>query len=156
MAMGSITVRHADSFAWQIYEGVSKSFRTGRLERELQMAKLSAIRCSFIAILWVSLVRFVAITLCIASQWVFIIIIIIIILLLLWFRYRLSPQTFGYTLVNVQCEKLQIQNAMDPSFLPSFLPLEVPKSSLRFRLGTTNTSALNFSYGLQSLIILTK
>jgi hypothetical protein len=33
------------------YEGVSKSFRTGRLERELQMIELSATRCSFIAIL---------------------------------------------------------------------------------------------------------
>jgi hypothetical protein len=34
-----------------IYEGVSKSFRTGRLERELQMVQLSATRCSCIAIL---------------------------------------------------------------------------------------------------------
>jgi hypothetical protein len=32
------------------YEGVSKSFRTGRLERELQMVQLSATRCSCIAI----------------------------------------------------------------------------------------------------------
>jgi hypothetical protein len=30
----------------EVYEGVSKSFRTGRLERELQMVQLSAIRCS--------------------------------------------------------------------------------------------------------------
>jgi len=30
------------------YECVSKSFRTGRLELELQMIKLSATRCSFI------------------------------------------------------------------------------------------------------------
>jgi hypothetical protein len=35
----------------QQYEGVSKSFRTGRLERELQMVQLSATRCSYIAIL---------------------------------------------------------------------------------------------------------
>jgi hypothetical protein len=34
-----------------MYEGVSKSFRTGRLERELQMVQLSATRCSCIAIL---------------------------------------------------------------------------------------------------------
>jgi hypothetical protein len=40
-----------------------KSFRTGRLERELQMVQLSATLCSCIAILWVSLVSFVAITL---------------------------------------------------------------------------------------------
>jgi len=33
------------------YEGVSKSFRTGCLERELQMMQLSAARCSCIAIL---------------------------------------------------------------------------------------------------------
>jgi hypothetical protein len=34
-----------------VYEGVSKSFRTSRLERELQMVQLSATRCSCIAIL---------------------------------------------------------------------------------------------------------
>jgi hypothetical protein len=54
-----------------IYECVSKSFRTGRLERELQMVRLSANRCSCIAILWVSLVSFAAITLCVAPQQVF-------------------------------------------------------------------------------------
>jgi len=50
------------------YECVSKSYRTGRLERELQMVKLSSTRCSCIAILWVSLVSFNAITLCVASH----------------------------------------------------------------------------------------
>jgi hypothetical protein len=45
-----------------------KSSRTGRLERELQMVQLSAIRCSRIAILWVSLISFAATTLCVASQ----------------------------------------------------------------------------------------
>jgi hypothetical protein len=58
-----------------IYEGVCKSFQTGHLERELQMVQLSAIRCSYSAILWVSLVSFAAITLCIASQQVFIVVI---------------------------------------------------------------------------------
>jgi hypothetical protein len=57
------------------YEGVSESFRTGRLERELQMVQLSATTCSCIAILWVSLVSFVAITLCVASQRVFIVVV---------------------------------------------------------------------------------
>jgi hypothetical protein len=57
-----------------IYEGVSKSFRTGLLERELQMVQLFATRCSCIAILWVSLVSFDAITLCVASQRVFIVV----------------------------------------------------------------------------------
>jgi hypothetical protein len=33
------------------YEGVSKSFRTGRLEQELQVVQLSATGCSCIAIL---------------------------------------------------------------------------------------------------------
>jgi hypothetical protein len=50
------------------YEGKFKSFRTSRLERELQMVQLSATTCSCIAILWVSLMSFAAITLCVASQ----------------------------------------------------------------------------------------
>jgi hypothetical protein len=44
------------------YEGASKSFRIGRLERGLQMVQLSATRCSYISVLWVSLVSFAAIT----------------------------------------------------------------------------------------------
>jgi hypothetical protein len=56
------------------YRGVSKSFRTGCLGRELQMIQLSATRCSCIAILWVSLVSFAAITLCVASQRVFVVV----------------------------------------------------------------------------------
>jgi hypothetical protein len=51
-----------------VYEGMSKSFRTGRLERELQMVQFSATRCSCMAILWASLVSFAALTLCVASQ----------------------------------------------------------------------------------------
>jgi len=51
-----------------LYEGVSKSFRTACLQRELQMVQLSATRCNRIAILWVSLVSFAAITLYVASQ----------------------------------------------------------------------------------------
>jgi hypothetical protein len=51
-----------------VCKGVSRSFRTGRLERELQIVQLSSIRCSCIAILWVSLASFAAITLCVASQ----------------------------------------------------------------------------------------
>jgi hypothetical protein len=75
-----IAVAVAVAVAWRhkdaaLYDGVSKSFRTGRLERKLQMVHLSATRCRYIAILWVSLVSFVAITLCIASQRVFIVVI---------------------------------------------------------------------------------
>jgi hypothetical protein len=57
-----------------IYEGVSKSIRTGRLERQLQMEQLSATRCSCIAMLWVSIVSFAAITLYVASERVFIVV----------------------------------------------------------------------------------
>jgi hypothetical protein len=60
-----------------MYQGVFKSFRTGRLERQLQMVQLSATRCSFIAILRVSLVSLAAITLSVASQRVFIVLSII-------------------------------------------------------------------------------
>jgi hypothetical protein len=57
-----------------VYEGISKSFRTGRLERELQMVQLSATRRSCISILWVSLVSFAAIIIYVASQRQFIIV----------------------------------------------------------------------------------
>jgi hypothetical protein len=56
-----------------MYEVISKSFRTGLLERELQMVQLSATRC-FIAILWISLASSAAIILCVASQRVFIVV----------------------------------------------------------------------------------
>jgi len=51
-----------------MYKGVSKRFRTGHLERELQVVQVSATRCSSIAILWVILVSFAAITICVASE----------------------------------------------------------------------------------------
>jgi hypothetical protein len=57
-----------------VYEGVSKSFRTGRLERKLQLVQLSATRCNCIAISWVSLVSVPAIILRVASQRVFIVV----------------------------------------------------------------------------------
>jgi hypothetical protein len=57
------------------YAAVSKSFRTGRLEQELQVVQLSVTRCSCIAILCVSLVSFASITLCVAAQQVFIVIV---------------------------------------------------------------------------------
>jgi hypothetical protein len=63
---------------FKLYEGASKSFRIGRLERELQMVQLFATRYSCIAILWVSLVSFVAITLCVASERVFIVVYFVI------------------------------------------------------------------------------
>jgi hypothetical protein len=50
------------------YEGVSNSFRTGRLERQQQVVQLSATICSCIATLRVSLVSFAVLTFCVASQ----------------------------------------------------------------------------------------
>jgi len=50
-------ITHYKYVSLQIYEGVFKSFRTGCLERELQIVQLSATRCGCIAILWVSLVK---------------------------------------------------------------------------------------------------
>jgi hypothetical protein len=64
------TFNHAGMILFK-YEVVFKSFWTGHLEQELQVVQLSATRCSCITILWVSLVSLAAITLCVASQWVF-------------------------------------------------------------------------------------
>jgi hypothetical protein len=73
------TDRNKASMFSNIYEGVSRSFRTGRLERELQMVQLSATRCSCIAILCVSLVSFATITFCVASQRVFVVVIVVVV-----------------------------------------------------------------------------
>jgi hypothetical protein len=74
-----------------MYEGVSKSFLAGRLERELQMVQqLSATTCSCIAILRVSLVSFASITLCVATQRVSIVVSVYFVI-----------ETFGYTVVHV-------------------------------------------------------
>jgi len=48
------------------------------LDRKLQVVQLSATRCSCIAILWFCLVSFSAITLCVASQRVFIVVYFVI------------------------------------------------------------------------------
>jgi hypothetical protein len=61
-----------------VYEGVSKSFRTSRLEREMKMVQLSATRCSCITILWVSLASFAAITVCVVSQRVVVVVYFVI------------------------------------------------------------------------------
>jgi hypothetical protein len=68
--MISNVLRH---YSVLLCESVSKSFRTGRLELELQMVQLSATRCSCIAISRFSLGSFAAITLCVASQRVFVV-----------------------------------------------------------------------------------
>jgi hypothetical protein len=43
------------------------------------MVQLSATRCCCIAILWVSLVSFAAITLCVASQRVFVVVVVVVV-----------------------------------------------------------------------------
>jgi hypothetical protein len=63
----------------KLSKSVSKIFRTGRLERELQMVQLSTTGCSCIAILWVNLVSFAAVTLSVASQRVFIVVVYFVI-----------------------------------------------------------------------------
>jgi hypothetical protein len=60
------------------------------------MVQLSATRFSYIATLRVSLVSFASITLCVASQRVF-----IVVVGCCSFRYRLSPETFVYALVHL-------------------------------------------------------
>jgi hypothetical protein len=59
-------------YTWNIWGSIQKF--PGCLEWELQMVQLSATRCSCITILWVSLVSFATITLCVASEWVFIVV----------------------------------------------------------------------------------
>jgi len=80
-ARTNITSR-LDSWYWvpthqRIRDTVSKSFRTGRLERELQILQLSATRCSCTSILWVSIESFAAITLCVACQRVFVVVVVV-------------------------------------------------------------------------------
>jgi hypothetical protein len=90
----------------RVYECASKSFRTGRLERELQMISLSATRWSCIAILWVS--KWVYPLCCFSTS---------VYCCKRIFRNRLSPETFVYILVDVpdcdSCEKL-CSSAWDP------------------------------------------
>jgi len=72
---------NTEDYLWRNVKGNCKlqSFRTGRLEREVQMVQLSASRCSCIATLWVGVVGFVAITLCIASQRVFVVVVVVVV-----------------------------------------------------------------------------
>jgi len=73
-----------------LYEGVSKSSRTGRLEREVQMVQLSANKCGYITFVSQSSEFCRHNPLCCFSSSFY---------LRCLSRYRLSPETFGYTLV---------------------------------------------------------
>jgi hypothetical protein len=70
------------------------------------MVQSSATRCSCIAILWVSLVSFTAITIFVASERVFIIIIIIIIVYFVIDSFRKLLDTPSYGLV-ISSEHIQ-------------------------------------------------
>jgi hypothetical protein len=84
-----------------MYVVVTKSFRTGRLEWELQMVQLSATVYSSIVILWVSLVSFAAITLYVAFQRVFIVVSVYFVID--WVRKLLdSPSYHSLNLIGVR------------------------------------------------------
>jgi hypothetical protein len=73
----------------KLYEGVPKSFRTRRLERELQMVQLSL--CAVVSLFCESV-------LWVLPTWPFVLLLNVCLLLLfisLWF----SPETFGYVLI---------------------------------------------------------
>jgi hypothetical protein len=70
------------------------------------MVQLSATRCSYIAILWVSLMSFAAITLCVCFS-------TIITKGKPIFRYRLSPETFGYTVAYVYMNSTTFEQYTD-------------------------------------------
>jgi len=87
------------------YEGVSKSFQTGRLEQEMWMVQLSATRCSCIAILNQSS-EFCHHTSVLLLNECF---------LLCLFCYWLSLETFGYTLVYCHSRIPVFQRSMLPA-----------------------------------------
>jgi hypothetical protein len=68
-------------------------FRTGRLERELQMIQLSATRCSYIPILC-----FAATTLCVAFQRVFVVVVVVVYFVINSVRKLLD--TPSYVIIN--------------------------------------------------------
>jgi hypothetical protein len=80
MLLFFFNAQNREKWDWK-YEGMSRNFWTGRLERVLQMIQLSAsaIRRSYVALLLVSLVSFAAITLCVASERVFIVVVYFVI-----------------------------------------------------------------------------
>jgi hypothetical protein len=91
-------------YTWT-YESVSKSSRTVRLERELQMVQRSATRCNCNAILWVGVVSFATINFFVASR-VFIVVSIYFVIdsvrkLLDTPSYRLSFSSRNVTTISV-------------------------------------------------------
>jgi hypothetical protein len=94
-----------------IIRGRIQIFRTGRLERELQIVQLIATMCNFIAILWVSLVSFATITLCVASQRVFIVVVVLVLVIYLFInsvRKLLDTPSYSTRLSHLSCSRRSI------------------------------------------------
>jgi hypothetical protein len=90
--------REVDISSFSVFEVVSKNFRTGRLEPQLHIVHLYVTGYGCVAILRVSLVSFVAITLFVASQLVFIVIVVVVPFSTqsgnFWIHPRKSPKEF--------------------------------------------------------------
>jgi len=82
---------------WQ-YTGVSKSFQIRRLEREQQMVQLSHTRCSCITIVSQS-VSFAAITLCVTSQWVFIVVVAVYFVMIQSGNFWIHPRIWAISII---------------------------------------------------------
>jgi len=103
------------------------------------MVQPSATRCSCVVILWVSLVSFVAITLCVASHRVFT-------FAKHTFSYRLGPETFGYTLVLRQSSVTQdIWNYSSFHGTRRFIIMFIPWRWLGHNLGQMKPSYPNIT-----------
>jgi hypothetical protein len=108
-----------------MYEVVSISFRTGRLERELQMVQLSATRCSCIAILWVILVSSATITLYVSSQRVFIVVVVYFVVDSV--RKLLDISSYHRDRRTRSCHAFRVQKAQYLSFAVNFIKFHLPQ-----------------------------
>jgi hypothetical protein len=72
------------------------------------MVQLSATRCTYIAILWASLVSFAAITLCVASQRVFVIVVV-------YFVMTQSGNFWIYPRSTLNCENIGLGTIPTPT-----------------------------------------
>jgi hypothetical protein len=89
------------------YEVATQSFRTGRLERELQMVQLSDTKYSCVAVLWVS---FDSITLCVASQQAFIVVSVYFVIN----SVRKYLDTFVYTCARLCVKRVKVTGYYSP------------------------------------------
>jgi hypothetical protein len=109
---------------WKIWEpkrnGESEKFRTWWCIQKFPdwpSGARTATRCSCVAILWVSLVSFAAITLRVSSERVFVVV-------SLW----LSPKTFGYTLLFTTASRMALEPTQPPiQWVPGALSLGVKR-----------------------------